>query len=76
MKKLTCTTPNGAVTRTTHRKYSHVVVVFFDDGTDHKVKAVRWAGSERLAKADVNYWMRMYPGRTVAVYPVDQEAAQ
>jgi len=52
-RKLTSTTPYGVVSRTTARSYTHVVVARLHDGTIH---AMAWAGSHRLAAAQMRYW--------------------
>lgn len=76
--KLSCVTPYGTVSRTTARRYSHVVVARLHDGSLH---GMAWCGSQRLAEAQLQYWQRMLKYRfapeqleswELEIFPVSQ----
>jgi hypothetical protein len=72
---LTCTTPNGVVTRSTYRNYTHVVVLLKANGT---AEGLSWSGDMRNAQKQQAYWqntLTLHPladvHPRVAILPVD-----
>lgn len=52
--KLTVTTPLGTLERTTHRTYTHVVVL--EQPYHPRLRALAWCGSAKLAEGQLRYW--------------------
>lgn len=72
---LTCTTPNGVVTRQTWRTYTQVVVLLKADGT---AEGLAWSGDLRNATKQLKYWkgvLNIHPLSALAsdirIFPVD-----
>lgn len=77
-RKLTCSTPYGDLYRTTARTYSHAVVAQLSNGSIH---AMAWCGNQRLAEAQLRYWLGHLKFRfpehllnpmEISIYPVKE----
>lgn len=76
-RKLTCTTPQGVFTRTTHRTYTHIVVAQRDvndpNGNSLNPFVYGWCGrldlAENQARSALSHGLI-----NVNIYPVDAEA--